>query len=261
MAHSFSFNDIPFSGATYAVTKLRGLIPWAPGVRAEITEFARQDGGVVAPSSYGVRSIEFLGLVQASGYSDLITHLDAIALALNERADCKLEFDEISDRYWMARFTGMSATPVSKDCAEITFQFLAADPHAFAATASEDLNNTITNANGQAVTITPAVGGTCQAYPVLVFTSNASIGQVVVVHDTTDDRIEWIGSLTSGDKLRIDCDPRSLLVEECPSGGEYAASMSGVEGRHPYLLPSQSNVLTIYGFTGNFDATWRNRYL
>ena len=259
MANSFHFNDIDFSGASYGASKVRGLIPWAAPVSAATTPIARGDGAVMAASTFGPRAIEFSVIVEGTSATDLKTKLDAIAVALNERADCVLKFDYISTRYWNARFLGLDASLVNACTAQLALSFVASDPFAYAVTGSTDNSNTITLVAGDTVTVT--VGGTAFAYPTLVFTANATITQVVIENDATDDRLEWTGTLASGDALRVNCDPRTLLVEKKPSGGEYAASMSGVEGRHPYFLPNTDTDLIIYGFTGTLDISWRNRFL
>lgn len=257
MANSFTFKSLDFS--TLGLTLLRGDRFPFPEVQVSPTRLGSGDGATAPPSIYGPRSFSLRCLVSANTPTLLNTAMDNIAAALNEREDQALAFDKLPGRFWNARVQEFSAQSSSPREAIVDLGFLAVDPFAYDDDEDTD-DDTIIDNTGESFEI--AVGGTFTTYPTITIVVNASGTQCVVENDTLDQRLEWAGTLVSGDSLRFNSDPFTRLVEFKANGGdEWIASMTGVNGRHPGLAPDATNTLTIYGVTGTMATVRRDRYV
>lgn len=259
--------SITFSGgdlSTYGLTVLRmPEMPFFSPRESASTKATRADGAVAPPSTWGPKTIKLPCIIRGTSYADLTTKLDAIASIAGQREDAALSLGYYPDRYWMARMDSGKATRQGVFTALMDLDFVCNDPFAYAATAStfpvSPATGAITTPGGQSFTL--ACGGSVDSFPDIQITLNAASSKVALEILPFDTRLEYTGALAAGDILRIQSDPRILLVSIQRSGGdEFWPSMVGVSGRLPALLPG-SNTLDIYGCTGTVAVTWRSRYL
>lgn len=271
MANSIHYNGVDLSdyGATVMhQSAVNGFDAWGGDWSVPRSQIGRSDGAVVAPSIKESRRIATQLLVDenaidtsvSSSTPDFKTAMDTILKTLNEREDQVLWFDFLSDRYWDARVESVVPSLIRPTAAFVDVTFLCADPFAKARSSSSD-TKTITNVNGESETYTN--NGTARTYPTLVLTceSGETLSQVVIVHEETNNRLEWTGSMDTADMLRIRTAPSLQLVDFQDSADDsYTVSMSGVEGRFFYFQPG-SNTLTFYNFLGDVQATWEDQYV
>ncbi|MFA5187189.1 MAG: distal tail protein Dit [Patescibacteria group bacterium] len=263
MARSLTYNDVDFATYGLVVTDASG----AQGLGAAVgsIDLSSGDGSVISSSRYQSRTIKVSAIVAAATHAAMLTAIDSVLLHLNLREDAELLFDAMNDRYWLARCVdhAVSYKPGSR-IASLDLSFFCADPFGYAENESTDTTTltTSTPGGGNSQTVTYTVGGSTTAYPVILLTANAGTTAIKIQNTVDNAEMAWAGILANGDKLRINCDPRVLLVDKMASGEDhYDADMSGVSGRFPALAPGTGEGVTIWGCTGTMLTTWRNRYL
>lgn len=137
MAYSFSFNSVDMS---------------AYGLRLRTHEepFEQTTDSIqLLDLAYGLASlrpgktITADVVIYAADFATLRSYLDSIKSALNQREDCALAIDSITDRYWLARFVSMTKNQNTARAWEGTITFIANDPAAYANSETNN-NHTIT---------------------------------------------------------------------------------------------------------------------
>jgi phage-related protein len=97
------------------------------------------------------------------------------------------------------------------------------------------------------------IGGTGDAEPVITLTADEDHGTATISISNGTETIIWTGAFDNADVLVIDCSKWLVTLNG-------TASMSGVSGEFPLLKPSTTS-LTITGFSGKVEITYRSRYL
>jgi len=180
--------------------------------------------------------------------------LDSIRRVLNQRSDCQLIFDRWSDRYWLARFVylGGEFTPTAYTG---SLSLVANDPAAYGVIQRTESFNV--DADPKTLSVVVAFGND-YIYPVWTLTAGENlVGATIQIENTdTSEELVWTGDIANTEVLDIDV--ANWLVEL-----EGAASMGGVSGKFPRLLPSQLNSITVTGFgsLGTLDVAYRERFL
>jgi len=196
------------------------------------------------------KTISLSVAVTAATVVTLKTNLDTIKRILNTQTDETLILDSLTDRYWKARFKNLSG--VFK---VLTFdgnvEFLCLDPYAYGTSL---ISNDYDDA-AEPATINETPGGTALIEPIFTLTSSVDDGaaDIKVNNTTLGMEIEWTGAITIGAKLEID----SSLWHVSLDG---VASMATVSGQWPVLSPGVVNIIEVYGFTGNVNILYRNKY-
>jgi phage-related protein len=93
--------------------------------------------------------------------------------------------------------------------------------------------------------------------PVYVLTAGEVLGAITVKLEnvSTDEELQWTGTLTTADELTIDV-PNWIVYKNG------TASMSGVTGQFPRLQPGANSIkVTAMAVTGLMDITYRNTFL
>jgi phage-related protein len=195
--------------------------------------------------------VSFYVGIKGSGLSDLLSNLDDIKQALNQVTDCKLEIASITDRYWMARFSGMIEEQCSAKRWKGMINFILFDNMAYDNT-EEDNNHTI---NEDPESFTETNPGTGNAKVVITLTCDDDLGEVTIGIEnlTSGELFEWTGEINISDVLVIDCETMQVTLND-------VVAMTGVDGRFIQLLPG-NNSIEVTGFSGNLNFTYRPRYI
>lgn len=104
-------------------------------------------------------------------------------------------------------------------------------------------------------TFTETVGGTERLAPVITLTYDDTIitTTVSIANAATGETFEWTGDLAPADVLVIDC-------EDCHVKLNGSAAMLLVDGQFLHLVPG-ANIITVSGFSGTCNFTYRARYV
>jgi phage-related protein len=246
MANSFSFNSVDMSAY--------GLRPRAYGepFSQDTPSVQLLDRAYPLGSLRPARPISLDVVIAAVDFSTLLSYLDSIKSALNQRTDKVLKIDSITDRYWNVRFVDMVKSKMTAKTWEGAINFIANDPAAYDNSATTSGPTTI-DADPHEVTLT--VAGTEKTFPVYTLTADATLTATTVgiENEATGEKIEWTGDLVATDVLVIDT--ATCLIKL--NGVE---DMLTVEGEFPSLLVG-SNILNISGFSGAITTVYRKRYV
>lgn len=260
MANSMNYNGTDLGGASYGLTVARGSLSLAAAFRVDTTQIPRGDGALSPQTTYAPRIIPVSGFIAGSSFSDLKDKIDAIAEVLDTRQDAELYFDAQNDRYWNARPEGRPEIEVLAAHATFSMRFIAVDPFGYARGAASSASDTLTGGTGEPITATTT--GSTDSFPVITIVQDASASQIVVEVEAVERRIEWNGSLVSGDTIKFDCDPNVQLVSKAVSGSDvFNADMADVSGIFLFLAANSANEMRFTGGSGLATITWRDRYL
>jgi predicted phage tail component-like protein len=136
MANCFSFNDIDMSAYDLQ------LLSYPKEFIQETEALQARDRSWGLTSKRTPRTVSLHVGVTGTNLADLLANLDNIKKTLNQVIDCKLEIDSITDRYWMARFAGISEESSSATIWKGAIGFILFDPMAYDNT-EEDNDHTI----------------------------------------------------------------------------------------------------------------------
>lgn len=242
---SFTFNGIDLTAYGLKVLKLN--------VPAEHSSSYVQlpSRSYADDSQFPPKVISLEVAVQGAGRATLDGYLDSIKRVLNQTTDKSLKLDAYTDRYWNARHKSLIGDYASLNVWLGAVEFVCYDPCAY--------DNTLTDANytdneePEIITITP--GGSALIEPVFILTSSVvdATADIRVRNETLGMELEWTGDIGIGDQLKIDSPIWHVTLND-------VASMT-IEGQFPVLSPGIANVFEIYGFTGNVNVTYRNRFI
>ncbi|MBN1690455.1 MAG: phage tail family protein [Dehalococcoidia bacterium] len=186
----------------------------------------------------------------ADDIATLKTNIDTVKGLLNTNVDQHLILDSLNDRYWNARFKSLTGR-IKNVLFQGSLEFLCLDPCAYGNDeVSEDYTD---NEDPEIITITP--GGSALIEPVFILTSSVvdATADIRIRNETLGMELEWTGAIGIGGQLSIDCAIWHVMLNG-------VASMN-ITGQFPVLSPGIANVFEIYGFTGNVNITYRNRFI
>lgn len=245
MANSFTYRGYDFS--TYGLIVKDRDIP----MTHEVDSLQLHYKSFATDSKIPPKRISLSVAVIAADITTLKTNLDTIKRLLNTQVDENLILDSLSDRYWLARFIGLTGK-FKGVMFEGNVDFLCLDPYAYGNSAiSHDYTD---NENPETITETP--GGTALIEPVFTLTSSVvdAAATIRVRNNTLGMEITWgPGAIGIGGILSVDCSLWYVTLNG-------TASMATVVGQFPVLSPSEANSLKVYGFTGNVNIAYRARY-
>ena len=249
MANSLSFNDIDLSA--YGLKVLNCNIPdFAQESASQLIQDISYSFKPKRPSKIFTVEVK----VYAADRATLDGYLDSIKSVVVTETASKLELDSITGRYWLAKLSGLSGAYETFDIWMGAFIFQADDPMAYdnSETSSDH------NIDADPDTVVEAVGGTGYVNPVYTLTAGEALTDVTIKVEnlTTDEELQWVGSLGNGEELEIDV--ANWIVKK-----EGTADMATVSGQFPRLAPGQNNSIKVTGFstTGALNIKYRERYL
>ncbi len=249
MSNSLSFNG--FDLGVY------GLIVTGHDISTEHRALSTQllDKSHAGYSFRTPKSISLDVVVVGTSLTNLKSQLDNIRNILNEKASANLILDIQNDRYWLARFESFNGKYHSPLMFSGNLIFTCYDPLAYSVS---ELSHGHTLDVEDPKTIEETTGGTALIEPVYTFTAGDDItpATLKVKNLNLDEELTWVGNITTAQTLVVDV-PR-WIVELVGS-----ASMSGVSGQFPRLLPGQVNNVKITGFglLGTLNIKYRNKFM
>jgi len=182
-------------------------------------------------------------------------YLDNIKSVIVTEVAKVFKLDTITDRYWNAKQTTFEGKYRAAGMWEGIVVFQADDPMAYDNTETSSDHNI--DADPKTITETPS-GGTGYINPVYTLTAGENLTDVTIKVEnlTTDEEIQWTGSLAITEELEIDV--ATWIVKK-----EGVADMSSVTGQFPRLAPGIANSIKVTAFstTGSLNITYRERYL
>jgi predicted phage tail component-like protein len=204
-------------------------------------------------SEYEQRAFVVDVVIIGTSVTDLQSKLDSLAAILDvELGEQALAFDIHSGRYWLAKLQAAPDFSYKGFTAETQLRFVCPDPFAYSTTET-DSDHTV-DEDPETVYETP--GGNYYIEPVWTLTAGSAIGAttVTIANGTTAETFEWTGTIGDGEVLVIDSAQFYVTLEG-------VASMGDISGAFPRLKGGVKNTLTIEGFDGNVNITYRARYL
>jgi predicted phage tail component-like protein len=131
MANSFSYNGVDMS--TYGLRLRTHEEPF----EQETDSIQLLDRAYALNSLRPAVTITLDVAISAVDFSTLLSYLDSIKTALNQREEKVLKIDSITDRYWMVKFISMVKSKNTARIWEGTITFIANDPAAYANTETD----------------------------------------------------------------------------------------------------------------------------
>lgn len=247
MSHSLSFNEIDLS--TYGLRVKNANIP----------DFAQEnESQLIQDLSYSFRPkrppkiFQVPVIVSATSRATLDGYLDSIKGVVVTEVVCKLAFDSIAGRYWMAKLVDLSGEYHGTNLWVGNMVFQADDPTAYAA--SETDNNYSVDADPK--TIVLSVAGTGFALPVLTLTAGEELTDITLIVEnlSTDESLTWEGDIGNGEELEIDTDAWTVKLE--------GTDDMNISGQFPRLQPGNNSIrITGFSNTGSLNIKYRARYI
>jgi len=251
VANSLNFNAIDLSAYGLIVT------------HSNIPDSKQQyESQLIQDISYGFKPkkppkiIRLEVTVLAADRATLDSYLDSIKSVIVTEVAKVFKLDTITDRYWNAKQTDFEGKYRAAGMWEGIVVFQADDPMAYDNTETSSDHNI--DADPKTILETP--GGTGYINPVYTLTAGENLTDVTIKVEnlTTDEEIQWTGSLAITEELEIDV--ANWVVKK-----EGTASMSGVVSgsKFPRLAPGIANSIKVTAFstTGSLNIKYRNRYL
>jgi phage-related protein len=98
-------------------------------------------------------------------------------------------------------------------------------------------------------------GGTERVQPVITLTCDDTLTAttVIIENETTGEIFEWTGDLEPDDVLVIDCKTYEVTLNG-------VTDIGNMSGQFIHLIPG-ANSISVSGFTGNLNFTYRARYV
>lgn len=232
---------------------------------SNIPDFRQQyESQLIQDISYGFKSkkppkiIRLEVSILAATRAILDGYLDSIKSTIVTEIAKTLTLDTITDRYWNAKQTTFEGTYMAAGLWQGIMVFQADDPMAYDNTEVGVGNDYPIGAVETTIIETP--GGTGYINPVYTLTAGENLTDVIIKVEnlTTDEELQWTGSLTTGQELEIDV--ANWVVKK-----EGMENMSSVTGEFPRLAPNRANSIKVTALyssvAGNLNITYRNRYL
>lgn len=249
MANSISFDDINLSAYDLVVTTSEA------NIFEQIVSFVQlKDRGYSSGIKRRPKPVSIGISVTGTTRANLDSNLDNIKRILSTETDSKLILDILSTRYYMARLESFNGQYRAATLFTGSIEFICVDPIGYSTTPTES-NHPLTGSDPK--TVIETTTGTGYVNPVYVLTAGAVLGAITVKLEnvTTDEELQWTGTLTTADYLTIDV--ANWLVSK-----NGTASMSGVTGQFPRLKPGANSIkVSNMAVTGVMDITYENTYL
>lgn len=252
MARSLNFNGNDLSAY--------GLVVTHSNIPDSRQKYASQ---LIQDISYGFKPkkppkvIRLEVAVLAADRATLEGYLDNIKSAIMTEVAKIFKLDTITDRYWNAKQTDFGGKYRAAGMWQGVIVFQADDPMAYDNT-EVDSDHVI---NTAAKTVIETPGGTGYINPVWTLTPGENRTATIKLNNlTTDEELQWTGSVLSGKDLVID-------IANWHVTNNAVASMSGVVAgsKFPRLAPGIANSIKVTALysavNGNLNITYRNRYL
>ena len=247
------FNGIDL-GDYSAQAKIVSTASFLPGIKSNYAEIA--DKAYDFRAYLRPRTIELEVYVTGTSEANLISNLDNISRVLNPTFGLRhLILDFPDDRYYNAKVsTSLEYNIITHKLAQGTVTFVCPDPLGY----DNDATSSDSDINADPKTITEVTGGTAHIEPVYTLAAGEDLNAVTIKVEnlSSDEELQWIGSLSNGEELEIDV--ANWIVNK-----EGIASMSTVTGQFPRLRPSYSNQIKVTAFstTGTLNIAYRDNYL
>ncbi len=277
MPHSFYFGgteDSPtgtsaiyFGGASYGITLILEEFDWLTSISQDVQDVPYGFGNASWGAHHPAKLFTLPCIVKGTSWIDVKAKLDAINLAIDKNRLGALRFDDMNDRYWLARLTGHSQVKIFSGGATFDLEFTAPDPRAYSTTETTQSVSLSSGTNSFNVPASGVIGGTGEVDPTwLIKPTGSGSTSMVLTNVTRDEALTYANTLTSAEWLRIKAHARQELAEKtADSGSTYSAVMGGVYygSRFPKLSPNVANAMTLTGITstGTLVITYRERYL
>jgi predicted phage tail component-like protein len=191
-------------------------------------------------------------VIQGTNAADVISNLDNVKKTLVSEEEKELILDSISTRYWNARLESLDGDFVANTAWQGTITFLCPDPLAYSTTeTSSDFN-----IDADPDTIVETVGGTAIAKPVWTLTAGETLTDVTIKLEnvTTDEELQWTGSLVDEDELEIDSQYWTVKKNGTVD--------MNITGEFPRLIAGSNSIkVTAFSTTGTLNITYRDAYL
>ncbi len=182
-------------------------------------------------------------------------YLDSIKAIIVTEAAAALKFDTITDRYWMAKLDAFTGGYRAKGWFAGVMILRADDPLAYDNT-EVDSPHVI---NAPATTVVETTEGTGYINPVYTLTAKENLGAITIKLEniSTDEELQWTGTLTTNDELEIDVANWTVKKNDVDD--------MDITGQFPRLAPNMANSIKVTALfsavNGELDIVYRNRYL
>lgn len=265
MSNSIYYDGTDLSNGSYSLTVLQQhigaystvnvdiqAIPFAPGV-------AQYMG--TNPKAFSVEC-----LIDSTSAAHLSTCLDNLTVLFHSQTDKSLRFDDwYSTRWWNARYTGglEAVTLLGSYKAQVTLQFVAADPVAYSTTENEPdafavpsspTSFDVTSVNSN------ILDGNTYSMPTWIFIPTVQSSNIIIANETIDSSLTWASTLSLGMMLIVNVSAWGVATS-IDEGETFTIMMGNVSGTFPRLLCGQTNTMTVTNFTGNIVMSYYGRYL
>ncbi len=193
--------------------------------------------------------------VIAATRATLDSYLDSIKAIIVTEIAARLEFDTIIDRYWMAKLDAFNGGYRAPGYFSGVMIFRADDPLGYDNT--EVSSDHAIDTDPKTVVETP--GGTGYINPVYTLTAKENLGAITIKLEniSTDEELQWTGTLTTNDELEIDVANWTVKKNDVDD--------MDIIGQFPRLAPNTANSIKVTALyssvAGELNITYRNRYL
>jgi len=245
---SITYNGVDLSAATYDLV----VTTSDPSAQLVSESFQLLTKSYSPEGKFPPKSLVMGVSVTGTSRADIESKLDSIKAVLNQRMSKKLILSTLSDRYWMARFQGLSGSYPSPTMFRGTLSFTCFDPFAYAVTESDDTYDL--DADPKVITVTSE--GSADSEPILylkageawdasVSISNAGIGMV----------FEYSGAIADGHTLIINCQSWYVSLDG-------STAMADISGQFPVLKPGANSISVVgFGVLGTLRIRYRARFI
>ena len=273
MANSLAYNGLDLAGSSYGVTVNRGFgMPYMSQPKLHQQDIPQAFGGVTRGGRGGALVIPVPVIIEGTSFANLLVKIDNLNHVMApEDGDKSIKFDWMTDRYWLGRLQDQIQAPIiGQRSISTTFNFICADPNAYASTEVSEEQAIATNP----ITIYEPEGGSdvvlgnVESYPVYLFRneSGSALTSVTITNVTRSEAIKVNYALPDDEWLRIDS--ANELIEESSDNSTFNLIMLRRDDTlktFPLLSPRVQNVFTVAGFgtssdSGTLIITYRPRY-
>ncbi len=264
MANSLHYDGTDLSTTAYSLTILKQHIGAYTTVNVDVQAIPFTSG-VAQYMGTNPKAFSVECLIDSTSATHLTTCLDNLTLLFHAQTDKSLRFDDwYPARWWTARYTGglEAVTLLGSYKAQVTLQFVAADPVAFSTTFNEpDLFSIPASPTSFDVDSTSNIlDGNTYSLPTWILIPTAQSSNITIVNETLSTSFTWASTLHLGVWLIISGTAWGV-VTSIDSGASYTVSMANVSGTFPRLLCGRTNIMTVTNFTGQIAMTYYGRYL
>jgi len=239
----------------YGLTALLSSpVPWVPPLKQG--DLGVPHRAYSARTFLKPRQITVDCFVTAADRATLESYLDSLSLLLLPVDDeKKLQLDFPTGRYWYGKLAGpVFWEAVSPESAQGTLTFMCSDPRGYDDDETSSDFDVLTDPDN----FNETPGGTCYIEPVWTLTAGETLSDVTVKLEnvTTDEELQWTGTLTDGQELVVNTSTMVVTKE----GSE---DMDTVSGKFPRLAAGVVNSInvTAFGTKGTLNITYRDTYL